>query len=54
VDIIVRESIFQLGKLEPSLTPDSVTRKIDDITSRIHDQAADDLNEFLFQEQFGA
>ena len=53
VDIIVKESIYQLGKSETSLTPDDVNRCIDDITTRVHDHAAQDLNAFLFEEQFG-
>lgn len=52
VDIIVRESIYMLGKEEPSLTPDDVSRKIDDVTTKIHDQAAQDLDHFLFDERF--
>ena len=52
IDIMIREGIFQMEKTETSLTPDNVTRKIDDLTTRIHDQAAADLNDFLFEEQF--
>jgi hypothetical protein len=52
IDIMIREGIFQMEKTETSLTPDNVTRKIDDLTTRIHDQAATDLNDFLFEEQF--
>jgi len=53
VDIIVKEAIYHLGKLETSLTPDDIDRCIDDVTTRIHDHAAKDLNAFLFEEQFG-
>ncbi len=53
IDIILREAIFQLEKTETSLTADSVSQKIDDVTSRIHDGAAADLNDFLFEERFG-
>lgn len=53
VDIIIKEAIYQLGKLETSLTPDDIDRCIDDVTTRIHDHAAKDLNAFLFEEQFG-
>jgi len=52
VDIIVKEAIYQLGKVETSLTPDDVNRCIDDVISRIHDQAAQDLKSFLFEERF--
>lgn len=52
IDIMIREGSFQMEKTETSLTPDNVSRKIDDLTTRIHDQAAADLNDFLFEEQF--
>ncbi|MGI9035123.1 MAG: hypothetical protein ACR2GD_03680 [Pyrinomonadaceae bacterium] len=52
IDIMIREGIFQMEKTETSLTPDNVTRKIDDLTTRIHDQAAAELTDFLFEEQF--
>ncbi|MCI0418587.1 MAG: hypothetical protein L0387_21725 [Acidobacteria bacterium] len=53
VDIIVKEAVYQLGKIETSLTPDDVNRCIDDITTKVHDQAAGDLDAFLFEEAFG-
>lgn len=53
IDIIVREGIFQLERIDTSLSADTVVRKIDDLTSRIQDQAARDLDSFLFEEQFG-
>lgn len=52
IDIMIREGIFEMKKTETSLTTDNVTRKIDDLTTRIHDQAAAELNDFLFEEQF--
>lgn len=53
VDIIIKESIYHLGKIETSLSPDDIDRCIDDVTTRLHDHAAKDLNAFLFEEQFG-
>ncbi len=53
IDIILREAIFHLEKTETSLSADSVSQKIDDVTSRIHDGAAAELNDFLFEERFG-
>lgn len=53
VDIIVKEGIFQLGKTETTLDADTVSRAIDDVITRVHDQAAKDLNSFLFEESFG-
>lgn len=52
VDIITKEAIFQLGKLETSLSSDDVNRCIDDVVTKIHDQAAQDLSTFLFDEKF--
>ncbi len=52
VDIMIKEGIFQMEKTETSLSADNVSRKIDDLTTLIHDKAADDLNDFLFEEQF--
>jgi hypothetical protein len=52
VDIILREAIYLLGKEEPTLTPDDISRKVDDVTTKIHDQAAQDLDCFLFDERF--
>ena len=54
VDIIIKEAIYQLVKIETSPSADDVNRCIDDITTRIHDEAAKDLNSFLFDEDFGA
>lgn len=48
VDIIVKEAIFELGKRELDLTADDVNRKIDEIISRVSDQATEDLEGFLF------
>lgn len=54
VEIILKEAIFQLGRAKPSITSDDVVSCIDDITNRVHDQAALDLNAFLFEEIFTA
>ena len=53
VEIISKEAIWQLGKQETSLTPDDVIRKLDEVQTRVHDQAAKDLMSFLFSEQLG-
>lgn len=52
IDIMIREGIFEMEKRETSLSADNVSRKIDDLTTKVHDQAAADLNDFLFEEQF--
>lgn len=48
VEIISREAIYQLGKTNTTLSPDDVIRQLDDVTTRVHDQAAKDLTSFLF------
>ncbi len=53
-EIILKEAIFQLGRIKPSITSDDVVFCMDDITKRVHDQAAQDLNAFLFEEIFTA
>jgi hypothetical protein len=53
VDIILKEAIYQLGEEKTGLRPEDVDAKIDEITTRIHDQAAKDLDAFLFEERFG-
>ena len=50
VEIISKEAIYQLGKMSASLSADDVIRQLDDVTTRVHDQAAKDLTSFLFQE----
>lgn len=50
VDIILKQTIHELGKRDPDFTPDKVDGLIDDVTSRVHDAAADDLERFLFEE----
>jgi hypothetical protein len=54
VDIISKEGIYQLGKMSTTLSADDVIRQIDDVTTRVHDQAAKDLNSFLFEETLQA
>jgi len=34
------------------LTADDISRKVDDVTTKIRDQAAQDLDSFLFDEKF--
>jgi hypothetical protein len=50
IEIMTKQSIHQLGKNEPTLTADKVDQLIDDLTMRVHDAAADDLEQFLFEE----
>jgi hypothetical protein len=54
VEIISKEAIYQLGKINTVLSADDVIRQLDDVTTRVHDQAAKDLNSFLFEETLQA
>lgn len=48
VDIIVKQQIHQLGKNDPQLTADKIDNLMDKVTSSVHDQAALELESFLF------
>jgi hypothetical protein len=50
VDIILKQAIYELGKRDPDMRPDKIDGLIDDVTSRVHDAAAEDLEAFLFDE----
>ena len=50
VEIISKEAIYQLGKTSTTISADDVIRQLDDVTTRVHDQAAKDLSSFLFSE----
>ena len=54
VDIISKEAIYHLGKTSTALSADDVIRQIDDVTTRVHDQASKDLSSFLFAETLQA
>jgi hypothetical protein len=54
VEIISKEAIYQLGKTSTALSADDVIRQLDDVTTRVHDQATKDLNSFLFEETLQA
>ena len=49
-----REAVYHLGKTNTTLSADDVIRQLDDVTTRVHDQAAKDLGSFLFQESLNA
>jgi hypothetical protein len=50
VDIILKQSIHELQKRDPEFSADKVDSLIDDVTARVHDAAAEDLEQFLFEE----
>lgn len=51
VDIILKQTVHELEKHDPEFTADKVDTLIDDVTSRVHNAAADDLEQFLFEER---
>ena len=51
VEIILKQAIFELGKRDPDLTSYKVDGLIDEVTSRVHDAAALDLESFLFEDR---
>lgn len=52
VDIIIKEYLIDLGKIEVNLTSDIVTNEIDKKISDILDNAVEDLERFLFEETY--
>ncbi len=52
VDIIVKEYLIDIGKVEVNLTSDFVTNEIEKKISEILDSAVEDLERFLFQEEY--
>jgi len=53
VDIIVKEAIYTKAKKEANLTAEIVDDLIVSIVKNVHDAAAQDLEQFLFEENFG-
>ncbi len=53
VDIIVKEALYQKARKEPNLTAEIVDQLMNDVVSKIHDAAVEDLDNFLFEEAFG-
>lgn len=51
VEIIFKQSIYELAKREPEMTPDKVDNLIDTVTGKAHDAAAEDLESFLFEDK---
>lgn len=52
VDIIIKEYLIALGKIEVNLTSDIVTNEIDKKISDILDNAIEDLEKFLFEDEY--
>lgn len=54
VEIILKESIRELERKQGSLNADLIDTHIDELYTRIHDQAEEDLTGFLFDEKLQA
>jgi hypothetical protein len=54
VEIILKESIRELERKQGGLNADLIDTHIDELYTRIHDQAEQDLTGFLFDEQLAA
>ncbi len=50
IDIILKQTVYVKAKQDADFTPDKVDGLIDEVTSRVHDAAAGDLETFLFDE----
>jgi hypothetical protein len=50
IDIILKQSVYELGRHDSNLAPYKIDGLIDDVTSRVHDAAAQELEQFLFDE----
>lgn len=52
IDIIIKEYLIDIGKVEVNLTSDFVTNELEKKISEILDSAVEDLERFLFQEEY--
>jgi len=50
VDIILKQQVYSLQKHVGEFTAETVDNLIDNVTARVHDAAAEDLEQFLFAE----
>ena len=51
IDIILKQSVYELAKREAVLTDYRIDQLIDDVTSKVHDAAAAELEQFLFEDK---
>jgi len=52
VDIIIKESVHQIEYSGSLFNAETINNNIDDIVSNIHDTASEDLNDFLFDQDY--
>jgi hypothetical protein len=51
VDIILKQSVYELAKRDNEFAAYKVDGLIDDVTARVHDAAAQELEQFLFEDK---
>ncbi|HEX8524202.1 MAG TPA: hypothetical protein VF669_18250 [Tepidisphaeraceae bacterium] len=51
VEIIIKQQVYSLAKHDPDFTPEKVDGLIDTVTAMVHDAAAEDLEQFLFDDR---
>jgi hypothetical protein len=54
VDIILKLQLYELQRRVSDFSPEAVDDLIDNVTSRVHDAAVNDLDRFLFDERLSA
>jgi len=52
IDIIIKETLKQLGRSDPTFTIDDINRHLDKIVSEVLDLAHQDLADFLLEEKY--
>lgn len=52
IDIILKQTVYELEKHGNQLTADGVANKFDEVTKRLYDSATKELEQFLFHEDF--
>lgn len=50
IEIILKQNIYHLADIDPEFTADKVDYLMDTVTTRVHDAAATDLEQFLFND----
>jgi hypothetical protein len=50
IEIILKQAIYHLSEVDPEFNADKVDYLMDTVTTRVHDAAATDIEQFLFNE----
>ena len=51
VDIILKQAVYELAKRDTEMAAYKIDGLIDDVTARVHDAAAQELEQFLFEDR---